>query len=200
MGSVTSIPLPPKMHLATHTLTNKTLCTIPGTAQKWSVEKVQSRLISMLSGETPWGRGIHLAEGSSKGGVGCRQWPAARLGSPGVPCGEEARGKRPSWLNLSSQAVAAVVLGAMLTKAPWMRAKQADLGASPRQQLLLHGNPQLQGYVGTAIPSMYPWVTSLGIWGEGGRKGRSKPETMAQVGPLSKGGRLPSWSPVHVYF
>lgn len=91
--------------------------TIPGTAQKWSAEEAQSRLISMVSGETPWGPGIHLAEGAAKGAWAAGSDPAARLGSPRVPCGEEARGKRPSWLHLSSQVVAAAS-GAMLTKAP----------------------------------------------------------------------------------
>lgn len=97
------------MHLTTHTFTNKTLCTISGTAQKWSVEKPHSRLMGMVSGETPCGPGTHLAEGAEKWAWAADSDPAARPGSPWVPCGKEARGKRPSWLHPSSQVVAAVL-------------------------------------------------------------------------------------------
>ena len=89
--------------------------------------------------------------------------PTVRLGSPWVPCGKEARGKRPSWLHLSSQVVAADGVRSNVNKAPRSRAEQADLSASSSQQsLLLRGNPQLQGYVGTAVPS-----TSVREFGRG---------------------------------
>lgn len=59
--------------------------TILGRTKRWPVENSYSRLISMVSGESPSGPGIHLAEGAPRWVWAAGNDPAAGLGSPWVP-------------------------------------------------------------------------------------------------------------------
>ena len=110
----------------------------------------------MVSEETPLDLSIHLAEGGLKWVWATGSDPVEELGSPWVPAARRPEARGPAGSTSQARWEQQTVL-AILTKEPWMKAEQADLGAFPSQQsLFLHGNLQLQGYVGTAVPSVYP--------------------------------------------
>lgn len=82
------------------------------------------------------GLGIHLAEGAPSLIWDVGHDPTSKLGSPLVPCREEARGVRPTRLHLSDKVVAADSVRSNVNSGTMNQSRAGRLGCFPQQPLL----------------------------------------------------------------
>lgn len=113
----------------------------------------------VVSGESPLGHCIYLVVGSPKWVWAAGNDPVAKIGSPWVPCSEEARGERR--LHLSGQVVAADSIKSNVNSCTLNEGSAGRPGCFPQQSLLqVLWKPPAAGVGGNNNPS-YAFLSYL---------------------------------------